>query len=97
MHRRQDAGGAHEAGARRIDAYFPQGARERARLRGQIVSTTQDAFRVIADHQSNQIEVRFSAVHESGCGTFRTWSDVRLESAIRGNAEVAFQGREDRS
>jgi hypothetical protein len=29
-------------------------------------------------------------------GTFRTWRDVRLESAFGGNAEVAFQGREDR-
>ena len=29
-------------------------------------------------------------------GTFRTWRDVRLESAFGGKAEVAFQGRQDR-
>jgi hypothetical protein len=38
----------------------------------------------------------FAAVHESGCGTFRTWRDVRLESAFGGRAEVEFRGRQVR-
>jgi hypothetical protein len=36
----------------------------------------------------------FAALHESLHGTFRTWRDVRLESAFRGKAEVAFRGRQ---
>jgi hypothetical protein len=38
----------------------------------------------------------FAAVHESGCGTKRTWPDVRLESAFGAKAEVGFWGREVR-
>jgi hypothetical protein len=30
----------------------------------------------------------FAAVHESGCGTFRTWRDVRLESVMRAKAVI---------
>jgi hypothetical protein len=29
-----------------------------------------------------------AATHESGCGTFRTWSHVRFESAMRTKADV---------
>jgi hypothetical protein len=32
------------------------------------------------------------ALHESPVGTFRTWRDVRLESAFGGRAEVGFRG-----
>jgi hypothetical protein len=30
----------------------------------------------------------------SPIGTFRTWRDVRLESAFRGKAEVGLRGRQ---
>ncbi len=30
----------------------------------------------------------FAAVHESGCGTKRTWRDVRLESAMRTKGNI---------
>jgi hypothetical protein len=36
------------------------------------------------------------ALRLSASGTFRTWRNVRVESAFGGNAEVAFQDREDR-
>jgi len=32
--------------------------------------------------------MQFAAVHESHVGTFRTWRDVRLESAMRPKADV---------
>jgi hypothetical protein len=32
----------------------------------------------------------FAAVHESGCGTFRTSRDVRLESGMRTKADVRY-------
>ncbi len=38
----------------------------------------------------------FAAVHESPYGTFRTWPDVRLESAFGGRAEVGLWGRQVR-
>jgi hypothetical protein len=31
----------------------------------------------------------FAAPHESGCGTFRTWRDVRSAVAIGGKADTA--------
>jgi hypothetical protein len=34
------------------------------------------------------------AMHESLVGTFRTWRDVRLESAFGGRAEVRRRGRQ---
>jgi hypothetical protein len=33
-----------------------------------------------------------AAAHESGCGTFRIWRDVRLESVIRSKADVGESG-----
>jgi hypothetical protein len=30
----------------------------------------------------------FAAVHEFGCGTFRTWRDVFLESVMRCKADI---------
>jgi hypothetical protein len=38
----------------------------------------------------------FAAVHESGCGTKRTWRSGRDMSAIGGKAEVAYRGRKVR-
>jgi hypothetical protein len=35
-------------------------------------------------------------VFTSEIGTFRTWPDVRLESAFGGRAEVEFRGRQVR-
>jgi len=40
--------------------------------------------------------ILYAAVHESGCGTFRTWGDVRSESAFGGKAEVCLKGRQVR-
>ena len=37
--------------------------------------------------------VRFVAAHESGCGTFRTWRDVRLESVRRIEADARAAAR----
>jgi hypothetical protein len=33
----------------------------------------------------------FAAVHESGCGTKRKWRDVRVESDMRGEADIPRQ------
>ena len=41
-----------------------------------------------------RLETPFAAAHESVSGTFRTWRDVRVESAFRGKAEVAFEAYE---
>src|SRR5260370_19939072 len=37
--------------------------------------------------------IRFAAMHESVHGTFRTWPDVRLESAFGGRADVICSER----
>jgi hypothetical protein len=39
---------------------------------------------------------RFSALHESGCGTNRTNQAGLMMSVDWGKAEVAFRGRQDR-
>src|SRR4029077_2069569 len=38
-------------------------------------------------------QCQFAAVHESPFGTFRTWPDVRLESAFGGRADVICSER----
>jgi hypothetical protein len=42
----------------------------------------------------NEAEIFHTGMSESG--TKRSWRDVRVESVFGGNAEVAFQGRQDR-
>jgi hypothetical protein len=49
---------------------------------------------VRARRGGDRITTLFAALHESVAGTFRTWRDVRVESAFGGIAEVAFQGRQ---
>src|SRR5258708_40223110 len=41
----------------------------------------------------DRIAMLFAAVHESAVGTFRTWPDVRLESAFGGRADVICSER----
>jgi hypothetical protein len=41
----------------------------------------------------DRITMFFVAVHESACGTFQTWRDVRVESAFGGKAEFEIRGR----